>query len=132
MTLYMITITANKRNIYIDKDNIDSVIIWLRMNNIKVSDIAYEISGLYKQLHAHALAFVPRGFRWSPYTQYGDKIHCIGFHIHWDRSNNKAGAIRYITKEASNPIKQDQIITSNYYKKHFFDIDSQEFKRLEA
>ncbi len=128
----MITITANKRNIFIEQHNIDSVIIWLTMNGIGVDNIAYENSGMYKQLHAHALAYVPRGFRWSPYTQYGDTVHGIGFHIHWDRSNNKAGAIRYITKQATNPILQDQILTSNYYKQHYFDIDSQEFNRLKA
>ncbi len=127
----MITISANSKKEFISKDNLDDVLRWLRMNHIRVTDVNYENSGLYKQLHIHALAFTTRGFRWKPFIQYGDNIHCIGFRVQWVRVHDMVGALGYIRKDThNNPIKQDQIFISNYYSAHYFNMDLQRYIRL--
>ncbi len=130
-TIYLITVTAFKKNLWIDDNQLDNVIIWLSNHDaITISDAVFESSGLYNQLHIHAIATVPYGFKYSPYTKYGDDTHCIAFKIHWSRIRSKERVISYLKKDTTNAIEQEQLLELNYYHGNFYDCDTNSFVKV--
>ncbi len=135
MVLYIVTVTAFNKNIWISKDNLDDVIRWLSANkNITISNAVYETSGLYNQLHIHALATVNYGFKYASYTKYGDDEHCIAFKVHWryvkHAERDKSRIMRYLSKDSTNAIEQEQILILNYYKGNYYDCTSDRFTSM--
>ncbi len=131
MILYLLTISCQQKTEFILKEDLDEVLIYLKLNedSIHIYKSSYERSGKYHQLHFHGIIEVKSAFRWKPYIQYGDLDHMnLTFRIHWKRINNYLGAVEYVYKDTHNsPIKQLQIFQENIYKYHRFDTSSQHF-----
>ncbi len=131
---YLLTISAQQLKHYISRSNLDEVCIWIYQNNpsFEVHQYSYERTGHYQSLHFHAIVTVDLPFFYSPYTQYGDSefMHNT-FRIQWKRVYSLCRAIQYVHKDNHNSdIVQHQILTENYYKHHYFNIDTQSFVSL--
>jgi len=135
MILYLLTVICQQKLNYISKQSLDSVLLWLKMNisSLKVYQRCYERSGVYSQLHFHAIVKTSSYFRWKPFIQYGDtEVNNCTFRVHWSRIHDYEGAVSYIYKDTHNcAVLQSQIFAENMFKYHYFDMDSQRFKRLE-
>lgn len=135
MILYLLTITAYKKDLWLNKDKLDDVIRWLSMAKgiMSIESVVYETSGLYNQLHIHALASTTSWFSYSPWSAYGDDIHCIAFRVYWKRiahaERDKSRIRRYLEKDCSNAIEQEQILEFNHYHGYFYDCDNNLFIR---
>ncbi len=131
---YMITISCQQKLLYVSKEAIEDVILWLKMNipSIHIYHCAYERTGKYNQLHFHGVVSVRRGLRYKPFTQFGDREWMNRtFRVQWELITNMGGAIDYVYKDTQNSAAlQDQIFDCNFYKYHFFDIDQQKAVRL--
>ncbi len=132
MILYLLTITCQQKKHYVFKENIDEVILWLKMNHnhFRVYTHAYERSGKYSQLHFHGI--VQMEGRYLPYSQYGDPQMCTNtFQLRWSRINDYPGALDYVLKDTKGiDYEQEQIYILNYYQHHRFDYITQEFTLL--
>ncbi len=117
--LYMISIHASRKLEHVSKSQIDDVVDWLEQAGVVIVNKAYETHGLYNQLHMHSLAWIPKGFRWKPFTVYGDNDHCLQFQIYWKAVTNAAGALAYLTKQARNKYVQEEILLLNYAKANY-------------
>lgn len=134
MSFYFVTITAYAKKLFIGEDDLDEVIKWLRMNKVVFTNIVYENSGMYNQLHVHATATIPKGFRWRNYTNYGFGNRRICFRIYWKRVFNNVGVIRYMNKDHNKPITQGHLqnILSRYWSNHYFNADTECFEKDRA
>lgn len=130
MILYLLTISCQQKLNYVSKQNLDEVILWLKMNHIsfKVYKHSYERSGKYSQLHFHGI--VQMAGRWLPFTQYGDSaVMDNTFRLQWSRVTDYPGALDYVLKDTKGiASEQDEIIILNYYQYHFFNQTTQEFQ----
>lgn len=127
---YLLTIRCCQVLNYIDKKDIDEVILWLKMciKTLHIATFSYERGGGYKQLHYHAVVHVPVGFRYTPYVKYGDKKHTTQFKIHWSRiTETPERVVRYINKELVYN-NQDDIFIMNIYNYHYFNLDTQKYE----
>jgi len=127
--LYLITIICQQKKHYISKEEIDEVILWLKMNipSLKILNSVYETSGRYNQLHFHAVATTSTKIYYKPFTQWGDtEYNNNTFKIHWSSIYDYTGACAYIQKDLHYQ-DQDQILIKNYYKHHYFNQDTQRF-----
>ncbi len=116
-TLYMLTISCQQKNDYIDKSMLDEVILYLKLHisSFHIIHSVYENSGKYKQLHWHALVRVIGSFRWKRYNSFGHQnITKNTYRIHWKFSHNPASAIQYMKKDLKHK-SQDDIFINNYY-----------------
>lgn len=131
MILYLLTISCQQKSKLVEQRNLDEVILWLKLNipSLKIYNHSYERSGKHTQLHFHGIVMTKSRFRYKPFIQYGDVEHMhLTYRIQWSRITNYQGAIDYIYKDTQNNlILQDQIITENYYKYSFFNMDTQMF-----
>lgn len=135
LTKYLITITPNQVKHYISVQDINDVILWLKMAipSLHILHYSYENSGHYRYLHFHAVVEVTKYFRWSPYTKFGIKeTHNTTFRVFWKRVTKLQGAIEYVYKDThNNSILQDQILKNNYYLHHYYNTDTEKFERSE-
>ncbi len=101
----------------------------MNIDSLHIQQFSFETTGFYNQLHFHAIVEVHDTFRPDPYKQWGDSP--MSFQLHWDYLKNIKPSIDYIYKDTmGNYIKQQQILTQNYYKNYYFNQDTQKFKRL--
>ncbi len=119
---YLLTISCQQKKLFILKDNIDEVIDWLKqcIPSLHIVHYAYETSGKYHQLHWHAIVEVDCKVRWRPYCSYGDlNVMHKTYRIQW-KAQYSNDAITYVYKDThANPILQDQIIQTNYYRHNY-------------
>ncbi len=134
MILYLLTISCQQKKKLVEQRDINEVLGWLMFNNpsLKVLNYAFERSGKYEQLHFHSIISVKRSFHYSPFTQYGDIDHnLLTFRLDYKKVQNIQGAFEYIYKDTHNIEQlQNQIITLNYYKYNYFNIDTQKFEGI--
>ncbi len=131
MEHYMITISSQQKTKFISKANIDSVILWLKMNinSLNICKHVYERSGKYEQLHFHGIVEVLKSFSYKAFTQYGCKEVCdLTFRVQWTKIVDLEGSVQYLLKDLWIE-SQDQILIQNIYEYHYFNMDSQEFIR---
>ncbi len=116
-SIWMITIHARQKNLFVSVEDIKEVISYLKDNGVVFTKhTAYENHGRYSQLHFHGLVCTRENFRYASLTGYGDKSVCHKtFQIDWKSIFNLDGALEYIYKQARNEIVQHQIIVTNYY-----------------
>ncbi len=136
MILYLLTISCQQKKAFVQQSDLDEVLLWLKMNEdtFHVYKQSYERSGKYLQLHFHAIVGIRTTFRWRPYTQYGDtEVMALTFRVHWSRVTDYPGAVLYVYKDTkNNSVVQQQIFIQNLYKYHYFNMDTQEFERIET
>ncbi len=134
MILYLLTISCQQKKKLVLERDLNEVLDWLQTNehSFKVLNMAYERSGKYSQLHFHGIVSVRKNFHYRPFTQYGDVDHnLLTFKIDYQRVSNLEGALAYIYKDTQNDrILQQQILTLNYYKHHYFNQDTQLFELI--
>ncbi len=114
---YLITISCQQKKDYIFQALLDEVLLWLKISidDLHIVQYIYENSGKYKQLHWHGLARLPIGFRYAPYTTFGDKdITGNTYIIHWKKVKYLLGASKYLNKDLKHQ-SQDDILINNYF-----------------
>ncbi len=116
---YLLTISAVNNTSYISIERLKEVINLLKANDVKFHCLAYENSGIYKQLHLHAI--VEYSGSYQGFTTYGspESGHTT-FKIHWLRIKNTLQYLRsyrYINKEQRLPLRERLI--QNYANYHY-------------
>ncbi len=115
--LYLITVNCQQKKRYIDKDSIDEVILYLKMNinEFHIHQDVYERSGKYNQLHYHAIVKVPKWFKYRAYTSFGDKaITGSTYQIRWAKIYNLQGAQSYLMKDLRYQTQEDIFVANEY------------------
>ncbi len=107
---YMITIRKHQVKDYVNKYMLDEVAEYLEqgIKSFYIIQQVYENSGMYKQLHYHAIAKVSKNFRYKPFVEYN------GFQIQWTRVYDYFKACAYLLKDLRYK-SQDDILLDNYY-----------------
>ncbi len=132
MVYYLLTISAQQKNDFIQQYQLDEVCLWLKMNisGLFIQPKVYETSGLYHQLHLHAIVSVPNSFSYCAFTRWGEKDKTLNtFIVHWSKINNLSGALQYLRKDLWYE-SQGEILVRNYFKYNYFNMDTQQFNRL--
>lgn len=122
-TYYGVTISKHQKLDYVDKSDLDTVIVELkqRLNTFNPLIVRYENSGKYGQLHCHIYGSIKEYFR------YKNNNSILGYRIQWDRlktQKDKFEWVKYINKEVNNKYRQDQILMENLYKYKYGFTDS--------
>lgn len=115
--IYMVTVSCQQKKDYVNRSMLDEVILWLKLtiDSFQILESVYENSGHYRQLHWHAIVNVKEGFRYSPFTKFGDKtITGNTYVVNWTKVYDLSRAIAYIQKDLQYK-SQQQIITNNWY-----------------
>ncbi len=82
---YLITIIKHAKLAPVSKTDLDEVLaVLIGIQHIKIINIAYEISGLYSQLHLHLICRSSSGLRFTKLSKYN------GFRIHYARLHTQA------------------------------------------
>lgn len=112
---YLLTIAKHQVKDYVNKSQLDKIVnsIKYKHDSLHVINYCYEISPKYNQLHFHGIV------RLNHKISY--KLNCSlgGFRLQWKPIYNWVGANQYITKEASDIYKQEQILEENFYHHHY-------------
>ncbi len=97
---YLITITKHAKLASVSKTDLNEVLaVLIGIQHIKIINIAYEISGLYNQLHLHLIARSSSGLRYTKLSKYN------GFRVHYARLHNQSDLHRaqvYCAKDQYN------------------------------
>lgn len=116
---YMLTISKHRKKDYVTEGELLLVLKTLKqqLNTLEVICMSFENSGLYEQLHFHAVVTLKKqvyykkynsllGFRlqWSPITDCYEKGEQVG---------GMRGAIAYVTKQAYSKESQEAILVAN-------------------
>ncbi len=114
MEQYLMTISCQQKTKIITESHILDVIMWLKMNisSLKIIDYEYETSGKYEQLHFHGIISVKSGFKYKPFTKYGDHTIMPSFSINYKQITYLFGAYKYIHKDSL-----QTLFSNNLYKK---------------
>jgi len=104
---YLLTITKYQKLDFVDESELRLVMEYLKDNKVYFIDYAMETSGMYRQLHLHAVVKY-RG-RYKFLSKFGN------FRVHWSPVTDINGAFRYIYKDAYNRDMQSQILVINQY-----------------
>ncbi len=114
MEKYLLTISCQQKKKIITESHILDVILWLKMSisSLKIIDYEYETSGKYEQLHFHGIICVKSGFRYKPFTVYGDASIMPTFSVNWRPITYLSGAYKYIHKDSL-----QTLFSQNLYKK---------------
>jgi len=128
-TIYMLTISCQQKKQFISQKQLEMIILYLKfhINTLKIYKDCYETSGLYNQLHYHAIVSSSKYFKFIDYNSY--KTEGISFRIQWKKIYNYRGAASYLQKDLHFQ-SQDQILIKNYYKHHYFNQDTQRFSAI--
>ncbi len=132
MSNYLLTISAQQKNDFIQKWQLDDVCLWLKMNiaSLHIQPLVYETSGKYNQLHLHAIVTIDKYLSYRPFTAYGEKNKTLNtFRIQWSKVDNLSGALQYLQKDLWYE-SQGEILIRNFYKYNYFNMDTQQFDRL--
>ncbi len=115
--LYLITITKYQKLDYVEQHSLDEVVRYLNveMKSLVVHDKVYESSGLYKQLHIHAIVSIAKEVRYSDYI-----YRWFDFKVQYSKIYDLSGAIKYLYKEAKSDLHQENILLYNYFKVYRF------------
>ncbi len=108
----MITTNHFIKTKYVTATALDSLRAYLESKHIKFIDYVYEMHGMYRQLHMHAI--VQYNGLYKPLTKFAN------FKLHWARIDDLDGATNYIHKYVYNKDTQQQTINENHYKLHRF------------
>ncbi len=122
MSLYLLTVTCQQKKAYIDKSMLDECIDYIKfyVSGLHIELDVYENSGKYRQLHYHAIARVPKEFRYNTCTGFGaPALTRVTFQIHWKPITSIIGAVNYLEKDLKYKT-QDDIFRDNYYSVNRF------------
>ncbi len=132
MILYLLTISCQQKLIYVSKQDLDEVLLWLKMNipTFHVYKHSYERSGQYTQLHFHGI--IEMTGMWRQFIQYGDSLYQNKtFRLQFSRITDYPGALKYVLKDTHDSlVRQNNVFLMNYYKYHFFNQTTQQFTRV--
>ncbi len=111
MTFYMVTIHKSRVKDYVSEEDLIEILKCLS-TGCDIIEYAFEMHGVYRQLHCHAIVMLPKD------TWYSSKIR--GFRLYWSKLYDYKKTLLYVQKNASNKYLQDQICAENQYKLYRF------------
>ncbi len=116
---YMVTITKHRKLDHVTKEEIDHTIRTLKWvcTGSEISDIVYETSGKYNQLHCHLLLYSKYALQFKNFSKYR------GFRIYWKRVQigDITKIINYMYKDQQDlDYSQEQILDINRFKLYAF------------
>ncbi len=116
---YMITITKHRKLDHVTKEEIDGIIRTLKWvhTGSEITDIVYETSGKYNQLHCHLLLYSKYALLFQNFSK------CRDFRIYWKRvrKDDITKIINYMYKDQQDlEYSQSQILDTNRFKLYAF------------
>ncbi len=116
---YMVTITKHQKLDHVTKEEIDDIIRTLKWvhTGCDISDIVYETSGKYNQLHCHLLLYSRFALLFQNFSK------CKGFRIYWKSVSigEITKIINYMYKDQQDlEYSQSQILDTNRFKLYAF------------
>ncbi len=112
---YLLTIAKHQVKDFVDQLQLDAIVNYIKLvhDSLHIITHSYELSNKYDQLHFHAIV------RLSHRIIYKDNNSHKGFRLQWKPVYNWHGAHTYITKDATDKYKQEQILLENFYHHNY-------------
>jgi len=114
---YLVTLRKHQCKSYVSFNQLDRILKSIDSKTFNIKDYCYEAHGVHKQLHAHFIVQVPKGFYYRDYVNIAE-----GFIMHFRIiDNNLLKVSKYIHKHCNNhsPEQIEQTRWCNYYKYHY-------------
>lgn len=111
---YMVTIRKYQVKAFVCMNDLDDVLMELtNMLLCKVSDIVYEIDRKYNQLHLHCIISTINRVRFRHYSKI------LNYRVYWSPIYSLIKVRKYLSKQVTNDISQQQLIADNYYHHNY-------------
>ncbi len=115
--IYMVSIHKHQKKDFVSKKNLDDVLnkllALLGYYQPLATNIVYEMTNKYSQLHLHCILHVVRNFRYYKFTDN------MGFRVHFTKVYDLIGIQSYLSKQVTCHAKQDQVLDENFYNANY-------------